>query len=115
MAWFIPLAGSLVFYPWERGLKWMAVLAFSTLLLALMLGQSRAAILGVIPALIVLVLLWVRRPRNRYLALLGIGFLIVVQWAVLVNVFPAIGVRAFHGFVADAGLEGDEGNFLADH
>jgi len=57
-----------------------------------MLGQSRAAIVGGIPALIVLVLLWVRRPRNRYLALLGIGFLIVVQWAVLVNVFPAIGV-----------------------
>lgn len=95
MAWLIPLTYGLIALPGRpRHLQRVSGVAFALLLLALMLGQSRAAIIGVLGALTVMTLLVIPRGRWRNSALVGIILLTVVQSAVLLNVFPDFSGRA---------------------
>lgn len=101
LAWFVPLAGSLVFYPWRRAedlWRTVALFAFVGLLLALVLGQSRSAILGTVIGLCIAAAVAVPKGRyglNRAVAYGGIGLLVMVQLGVLFNVFPLeINLRA---------------------
>ena len=83
MAWFAPLMAGLAFYYWRerrsetgraaRALRVLTPLAFVLLAAALFLGQSRFAIVGVLPALAALVWLLLRgRWRWGGLALIGL-------------------------------------------
>lgn len=107
IAWLIPVTAGLTLYPWKKwqrilqGLSWIA---FLLLLFSLILGQSRAAILGVIIALIAFVLTVVPRGRPRYLSLIALAFLIVMELAVVMNIFPQIGGANLEGEIAQAGL-----------
>lgn len=104
IAWLVPLMGGLLFYrPGSLSnnsetsgqttlMLWRALTggAFLLMLLALMLGQSRSAIIGVLAALVGVALLAVPvgRWRLRYWALAGIVLLILFQVAVTFNILP---------------------------
>lgn len=107
LTWLVPLMGGLMFYipnryfakpgpPEQANTTPMLILwrgltggVFLLLLLALMLGQSRAAIIGVLVALvgIALLIVPVGRFRLRYWALAGIALLLVIQASVTFTVF----------------------------
>jgi hypothetical protein len=109
IAWLVPLLGGLMFYQPSRHIWWQSRLrptpidlyrwgwrlltggAFFLLLLALMLGQSRAAIIGVIGALFGVAWFAVPTRRWRFIAVAGVGLLALLQAAVLFNFLPAIG------------------------
>jgi len=86
LAWFMPLMAGLVFHR-QRWIRLPAFIAAALLLLALILGQSRFAIGGVIAALGVLSLFAVQSWRWRALLLGGVAALIAFEAAVLFNVF----------------------------
>ncbi|GAB4529465.1 MAG: hypothetical protein OHK0046_49370 [Anaerolineae bacterium] len=100
MAWLIPLFFGLIAYPNKR-LALPALVAFSLLLLGLMLGQSRAAIIGVLFALLVVSVTVIPRGRWRMVSASGVMLLALLQAAVLFNLFPAIGEPVD---LAEAGL-----------
>lgn len=90
LTWLIPFCGVLVFYPWYKD-RWLwrgiATFIFITSLGALILGQSRFAIIGVLGALGVAGVLLLPTIRLR---LIAIGVLVVVgilQIGILFNVF----------------------------
>ncbi len=90
LAWLTPLMAGLAFY---RG-RWplvriAAAVGFWLLLLALFLGQSRLAIIGVVVALAGIIFLVIPPGRRRALALVGLVLLIVAEVAVVKNVFNA--------------------------
>lgn len=87
LAWLIPLLAGIAAGPARsRGLRLAAGAASAALLLALFLGQSRAALFGVLGAL-ALVALLVPTGRRRWLALLGVGALIALQVAIMASAF----------------------------
>lgn len=97
IAWLLPLLSGLLVYPWTRHqviLRWVNGVGCALLLLGLMVGQSRAAILGVIPALFVMVMLVFPPGRARLVSLSGLALLVVMQYAILMNIFPDIGPQA---------------------
>lgn len=77
MAWLCPLLAGLTLLPMPRGggrtLRIWAAVGASVLLLALVLGQSRAALFGVLGALLLLALLGLRGTPRR----VAIGIVIV--------------------------------------
>jgi O-antigen ligase len=89
LAWLAPLAAGLTAYPWRRfrrGLQGLAGVITLLLLAALMMGQSRSAIIGVLAALVV-VLLAFRTRRGRYVALGMVVALMILQASILLGVF----------------------------
>lgn len=89
MAWLGPLAVGLAFYPWKRRAGNAAACIAGGLLLALLLGQSRFAIAGVLGSLVVIILLLASGLRLRRALLAGVMGLIVLQAALFFNVLPA--------------------------
>lgn len=52
MIWLVPLMAGIAIYRWQaQGIRWDVTLAFLLLLLAMLLGQSRSAIAGLVVAL----------------------------------------------------------------
>jgi O-antigen ligase len=87
LAWLTPLMGGLALYKWRSNLLRVGVTAaFWLLLLALFLGQSRLAILGVFAALAVLIFLLIPRGRRRKLALAGLALFFAAEAVVVTNV-----------------------------
>ncbi|HYO87452.1 MAG TPA: O-antigen ligase family protein [Candidatus Limnocylindrales bacterium] len=88
MAWLTPLMAGLSFYFWRaraqetnwiaRVLRVLAPLAFVLLWAALFLGQSRFALIGVLPALALLVWMLLR-GRWRWLGLAAVALFTVLQ------------------------------------
>ena len=76
LAWLLPLMAGLAVYRWQQRLpRWDVTLAFGLLLVALLLGQSRSAIVGVLAAFFLMIPLLARRWPGRlvmYAALLVI-------------------------------------------
>jgi len=106
LAWMTPLlAGVALTRKPAAGMGWRAVrisagIVFALLLLALFLGQSRFAIGGVVVALALLATLLLKN-RWRYVALAGVGVIVLLQAALLLNIFD---VRAPDPAAAQAGL-----------
>lgn len=74
---------------WGVGLPWLlALIAFTLLILALFLGQSRSALIGVILALLGLALFATPTPRWRMIAVAGVIALTALQIGVFFNLFP---------------------------
>lgn len=65
----------------------MATIAFVLLFSALLFGQSRFAILGLIVSLTILAFLAIARNKWRYLALVFIGLIVLLQIIILLNIF----------------------------
>ena len=66
LAWLVPLLSGLLILRWrEKGTRWDVTLAFVLLTSALILGQSRSAILGVIVALLLLTPLLLPQDISR--------------------------------------------------
>ncbi len=72
-------------------LRGLAAVGCGFLLLALILGQSRAAIFGVLAALFVITVMVFPRGGWRNTALAGVCMLVALQAAVLLNIFPLAG------------------------
>lgn len=95
MAYLTPLMAGLAAHFWSqaaatRGDKWLRALtslAFCLLWLATFLGQSRLAIIGVLPALYVISLTLVRPGRWRLAAVAGVTFFLVAQVVILSGIF----------------------------
>jgi O-antigen ligase len=90
LAWLAPLAAGLTVYPWRRFRRGLGALAGAIALLllaALMMGQSRSAIIGVLAALLVVVLLAFRTRRGRYVTLGMVVALMILQASILLGVF----------------------------
>lgn len=97
LAWVCPVAFGLwvARRPYDTPL-WRAIQissgpVFALLLLAVMLGQSRFAIAGVLLALGLMAFVLIPHSRRRYLVLAGVGALIALQAALLLNLIPATG------------------------
>jgi O-antigen ligase len=87
LAWVVPLSGGLIAYPWgKEGRLWwvLCIISFFISLTALLCGQSRFAIGGVILALAGIAWFLLQPPWRR-LALIGVGLLFVLEAAVLLN------------------------------
>lgn len=87
LTWLTPLMAGLALYrPW--GKVWQASSAVVLMLMvgAIVLGQSRSAILGLLAALAFVVLITLPR-RWRFIALGGIAVLLILQAMITFNVF----------------------------
>ena len=77
--------------PYQRGgwliLRVIAALAFVVLFCAIMFGQSRFAILGMIISLTILTFVAIPHNRWRYVALSFIGLVILLQAGIMLNIF----------------------------
>ncbi len=111
LAWVCPLALGLVFYPWGRVWRAYALGAGVLALLALVLGQSRFALGGVLLSSLLGAWLLPQTRRARAVLLAASGALILVQALVLFNVFPVniadsqlIGASALRGEDIEGGL-----------
>jgi O-antigen ligase len=89
LAWMLPLAAGLALYRWREKLpgRDSTLMACALLGAALFFGQSRAAILGVLAAFVVLCFLLLNTRRLRYLALAGVGVLAALQILAVGNAF----------------------------
>jgi O-antigen ligase len=91
LAWLTPLTGGLALYGWSRSSHLGQVFSFGAfffLIVALTLGQSRFAIIGVLIVLTGIATLGASSTLRR-IALGGVGLLIIVQAAILFNLLPA--------------------------
>lgn len=93
LAWIAPLMGGLIFYGWrklpeQRYSGWAvgAGVVFAGVMLALILGQSRFALIGVLTSLIGVGLLIVPRGQTRFLALGGLALMILFQFNLTFNI-----------------------------
>ncbi len=90
LAWIAPFCAVLILYPWRVN-KWgwrvVTVALFVGSMGALLLGQSRFSLIGVLGALVVALILLMPTPRLRLITV-GIVMLVgVFQLGVLLNVF----------------------------
>jgi putative inorganic carbon (hco3(-)) transporter len=82
LAWLAPLMIGIALYRWQnRETRWDVTAAAVLLSVALILGQSRSAIFGVLSVLLVGLPLMVQGLRWRVLAYLGLAAVIVLQIA----------------------------------
>ena len=88
LAWLTPLMFALLVYGRRSPLKFIAGVSFIILLAGVMLGQSRAAVFGVLAGMLLVAIVAFPRGRWQITALAGIAVLIAVQAGVLLNVFP---------------------------
>lgn len=92
LAWMIPIMAGAALLPWRWPPR-MALAALTlVLLLGLIVGQSRAAIIGVLTGLALLALLPDPRPEGRTLRrllLVGVALLALFQASLTFNLLPA--------------------------
>jgi O-antigen ligase len=82
LAWLAPLMIGIALYRWQnRETRWDVTAAAVLLSVALILGQSRSAIIGVLSVLLVGLPLMVQGLRWRVLAYVGLAAVIVLQIA----------------------------------
>lgn len=84
LSWLVPLMAGLALYRWQQGgSRWHVTIAFIMMFAALLLGQSRSALIGVFVALALLIPFVVRRLHWRVLTyaalLLAVGFQVWVS------------------------------------
>jgi hypothetical protein len=89
LAWLTPFMAGLTFYPARW--RWLAFAVSALLLAAVILGQSRSAVFGVVAAMIALSFLLVQSTRWRMLLLGGVAVIVLVQVAALVDLLPTSG------------------------
>jgi O-antigen ligase len=97
MAFLIPLIGGIAVYSWttqpqKHSDRWHRVFAgvvFCLLWLAAFLGQSRLAIFGILPMLLVITIVLIPRGRWRAASLLCITFFTVLQVLMLGGAFSS--------------------------
>lgn len=88
LAWLAPVLAGIAVMQWQQGRNRFAVsLAFGIVLLALFLGQSRMALIGVFLALGVIIYLLIRHRTWRWVAFAGLGLLVVLEVLIIANVF----------------------------
>jgi O-antigen ligase len=113
IAWVLPPAAALSFYPFARrwrALNVLAAIAFTLLATALILGQSRFAIAGVLLALLAVAIWVVPRGWPRYAALLAWVAVVALEAALTLNLFDV--TRSAGAGSAAVGLSGrDESSF----
>ncbi len=86
LSWLTPLMAGLAIYGWrEKQRRAGATLAFLLLFSALMLGQSRTAIFGVLPALGLNIALLIPRGRWRRLAWVALALVTVFELVLIFN------------------------------
>ncbi len=105
MAFFAPLAAGIAFYEWgnwrSRTRRIVATTGFILLTLAVFLGQSRLAIVGVTVTLGLLVFLLIPKWRWRLTALGLLGLFVVVEVSLVTQIFQPT-------TVSTASIERDE-------
>jgi putative inorganic carbon (HCO3(-)) transporter len=120
LAWLCPVAAGLTVYQWRRWtrpLRWVSAVVFGGLLMALMLGQSRFALAGVLVGLMLLagLLLPKRERRIAWGLLLALG---IIEFLIVLNVFSARAVlleRDQSSFTTRLYLWRSVGYILSDH
>ncbi len=86
LAWLTPLVAALTIYAWREKLPRSGVtVAFCLLFLALMLGQSRMAIIGVLLALAVNIALLIPRGKWRRWAWVALALVSLLELALIFN------------------------------
>lgn len=98
LAWLTPFVAGLIFYPARW--RWLAFGVSVLLLSAVLLGQSRSAVFGVVAAMIALSFLLVRSGWWRVLLLGGVAVIVLIQVAVLVDLLPPGGGDGGRGSAA---------------
>lgn len=122
LSWLAPLMAGFALIPLQnegeqgdrdarfwRIVRGISAVLFVLLFLALMFGQSRFAILGVIISLTLLVLIAVPNKTWRYLALGLIGVVVLLQAGILFNVFTPTSINAVDASET-IGLSGRDSN-----
>jgi O-antigen ligase len=102
LAWLVPYVAAMFIYPWRRiASLWrlLAALGFAVSLLALVLGQSRFALVGVVVGLS-LVAVFAYARLWRYLLAALILLLVVLEGAVLFNLIGGNGTGDSTGLSA---------------
>lgn len=87
MTWLAPLTAGLALYRWHWTWRTVAAVTFVLLMLALVLGQSRFALIGVGGALVVAAVL-VAPARWRLVIIGVVGVAVVAQAVILFNLLP---------------------------
>jgi O-antigen ligase len=89
ITYFVCLMAGVSVYGWKNRLRWrwVTTATFALLLVSLMLGQSRTAIVGVLLSFAIVIILLVPRGRWQIAAWAGLGLLIAFQIGMLANVF----------------------------
>lgn len=88
LAWLTPVVAGLAIMRWQVGRhRFAASLTFGLLLLALFLGQSRMALIGVFLALALMIYALITHVRWRNVAFVALGLLVVLELAIIGNVF----------------------------
>ncbi|MBC7810239.1 MAG: O-antigen ligase family protein [Burkholderiales bacterium] len=106
LAWLVPCVGAIAIYRWRAKLPYGDSGAIAALLMAfaLFLGQSRAAIIGVLFALVMVIFLLIRNRRWRITALAAVGAVTLLEVLIIANVFS-------NSNQARSSLERDESSF----
>ncbi|MCU0481296.1 MAG: O-antigen ligase family protein [Anaerolineae bacterium] len=90
LAWLVPFCAVILLYPWHQG-KWawrgVTVVVFGMGATAMILGQSRFALIGVLGALTLAFIALLPTLRLRLVAIAVIGVVGILQLGVLLNVF----------------------------
>ncbi|MGB1288595.1 MAG: O-antigen ligase family protein [Aggregatilineales bacterium] len=127
IAWFCPLMAGLMLYrpadekpkKWQtHGIRVSAGVGFIVLFSALLSGQSRFALAGVLVSLFFIVLLLVDRPRLKYSLMTVLGVIAVIQVILLLNLLPDTQSSAIDAAVsqdtASTGLSGRDSSSLGN-
>ena len=94
MIWLLPLMAGVAIYRWQkRAVRWDVTLAFLVLLLAVLLGQSRSAIAGLVIALSLITVLLLR-GRWRIAGWALVIAIIVLEIALFTDRVPTSGDNA---------------------
>ncbi len=104
MAFFAPFAAGIAFYEWQRHRNPLhgvvATTAFLFLALALLLGQSRLAIIGVVVALGGVIFAVIPNGRWRYIALAALGLFSLFEVGIVLGVFESAATASAPGLDA---------------
>lgn len=93
MIWLLPLTAGVAIYSWRNPedagspRRFYATLTFVVLFIALFLGQSRLAILGMVVALAILIFALIPANKWRVLALISLVIFSVVEIVLFIGVF----------------------------
>lgn len=87
LIWLAPFCAALTFHRWPP-LRLTAWTAFCLLALAIFLGQSRLAIIGLMMSLVFVIFCLIPRGHWRALALLALALFVALEAAVVLNLFP---------------------------
>lgn len=121
LSWMIPVMAGLAFIPYKDKdsqnfwliTRFIASILFVLLLIALIFGQSRFAILGVFSTLILGVIIFIPSKTWRYATLGLIAVVILIQAGILFNVFTPTSDTGIDTTETAVGLSGRDSNSVA--